>query len=281
METRHTATWVACTAAALMAASGCGTHGAETAVKVVDKADGAMAALARATDRTEALRSAEVRMTTDTGTSGPVAMAGTYSWGDGYAFDVRMDTEAAHMQAVNHSPETHVLFVDGVYYYDVDTFRSGPYKGRDWIKVDGSAVFGKKGSQALAGADGSPSASMKGLKYARDVRNLGAQTVDGRHTTHYRAVVDQDHMGRLKDAYGEGSPMSAATGATSIATDVWVGSDDLPVRLRQKMGTLTVTMDFEKFGRTVDVKAPPAARTADLTAVIEAQRKRGQLGRQG
>ncbi|MBL1080580.1 hypothetical protein JK359_01080 [Streptomyces actinomycinicus] len=273
MRKRHTAAWVGCTTAALVAVSGCGTESAQSAVKAVGKADGVMAALTRATDRTEALGSAEVRMTTDTGTSGPIAMEGTYSWGDGYLFDVQMDTRAANMQAVHHAPKTHVLFVKGVYYYDVDAFTAGPYKGKDWIKVDGSAVFGKKGAQALAGDNGSPSASMKGLKYAHDTENLGKQTVNGRSTTHYRAVVDQDHMGKLKDAYGEGSPLSRATGASSIVMEVWVGSDDLPVRLKQKMGAMTVTMDFEKFGKTVSVTPPPAARTADLTDVIARQQR--------
>ncbi|MEV5144066.1 hypothetical protein AB0L14_06370 [Streptomyces sp. NPDC052727] len=258
----------------MVAATGCGTQSARTAVEAVDKADQAMAALTRATDRTERLGSAEVRMTTDLGTSGPISMDGTYSWGDGYAFDVEMDTKAANMQAVNHSPTTHVLFLKGVYYYDVDAFPSGPYQGKDWIKVDGSVLFGKKGAQALAGDNGSPSASMKGLKYAKDVRNLGTQTVNGKHTTHYRGVIDSAHMGKLKDVYGEGSPMSKVTGAKSIVMDVWVGSDGLPVRLKQKMGTVTVTMDFDKFGKTATVKAPPAGRVADLTDVVKKQQQR-------
>ncbi len=269
---RHTAAWVAFTTAALVAASGCGTQSAKTAVKAVDKANtAAMAALARATDRTQEVGSAEVRMTTDTGTSGPVAMTGTYSWGDGYAFDVEMDTKAANMQTVSHSPTTHVLFVDGVYYYDVDPFPSGPYQGKDWIKVDGSAVFGKKGAQALSGDNGSPSASMKGLKYAKDVQNLGTQTLNGRRTTHYRGVIDSAHMGKFKDVYGEGSPMGEATGTKSIVMDVWVGPDDLPVRLKEKLGVMTISMDFDKFGKAAAVQAPPASRTADLTEVVKQQ----------
>ncbi|KOV95722.1 MULTISPECIES: hypothetical protein [unclassified Streptomyces] len=274
MDKRHTAAWVVCTAAALVATSGCGTESARTAVKAVDKADQAMAALTRATDRTERLGSAEVRMTTDTGTSGPISMKGTYSWGGSYAFDVEMDTKAANMQAVNRSPTTHVLFVDGVYYYDVDRFRSGPYQGKDWIKVDSSVLFGEKGAQALSGDNGSPSASMKGLKYAKDVENLGTETVNGRRTTHYRGVIDSAHMGKLKDVYGEGSPMSKVTGATSIPMDVWVGPDDLPVRLKEKIGVMTVSMDFDKFGRTATVEAPPAGRVADLTDVIKKQQSR-------
>ncbi|WP_251093454.1 hypothetical protein [Streptomyces sp. Caat 7-52] len=273
MRMRHTAAWVAFTTAALVTASGCGSESVKSAVKTVDKADMAMAALARATDRTEELGSAEVRMSTDLGTGTPIAMDGTYSWGDGYAFDVQMDTKAANMQAVNHSPKTHVLFVHGVYYYDVDAFPSGPYQGKDWIRVDGSALFGEKGAQALSGDNGSPSASMKGLKYAKDVQNLGTQTVNGRRTTHYRGVIDRAHMGKFKDVYGEGSPMGEATGTKSIVMDVWVGSDDLPVRLKEKLGVMTISMDFDKFGKTVSVKTPPAARTADLTDVIAKQQK--------
>ncbi|MGW7255750.1 hypothetical protein [Streptomyces sp. NPDC054834] len=278
MKLGRSAAWVVCTAAALLATSACGTEGAKTAAKTVDSAGKAMAALARATDRTETLGSAEVRTTTDLGTGTPIAMDGTYSWGDGYAIDVEMDTKTANMQALQHSPKIRCLFVDGAYYYNVDTPASGPYKGKTWIKVDGSAVFGEKGAQALTGSNGSPSASMKGLKYANDVENLGTQTVDGRRSTHYRAVIDQAHMGKFKEAYGKDSPMGTALGVNSITMDVWVGSGDLPVRMRQKMGTMTVTMDFDKFGKTATVKAPPASQTADLTDVVKRQQQQRKQG---
>ncbi|MFF4397014.1 hypothetical protein [Streptomyces sp. NPDC001480] len=275
MRLGKSAAWVACTAAALLATSACGTEGAKTAAKTVDSAGKAMAALARATDRTEALGSAEVRMTTDLGNGTPVAMDGTFSWGDGFAMDADMDSKATGMEALTHSPKIRCLFVDGAYYYKVDPLPSSRYKGRTWIKVDGSAIFGEKGVQALAGGNGSPSASMKGLKYANDAENLGTQTVDGRRTTHYRAVIDQAHMGRYKEAYGKNSPMGSALGIKSITMDVWVGSGDLPVRMKQQFGAVTVTMDFDKFGKTATVKAPPASKTADLTDVVKQQQKQG------
>ncbi|MFF4014448.1 hypothetical protein [Streptomyces sp. NPDC001843] len=268
MKLGKSAAWVACTAA-LLAASACGTEGARSAAKTVDSAGKAMAALARATDRTEGLGSAQVKITTAIGTDTPTTMDGTYSWANGYAFDVETDTKAANMQALQHSAKIRFLFVDGAYYYNVDSPRTGRYKGKNWIKVDGSAIFGAKGAQALRGSNGSPSASMKGLKYANDVDNLGAETVDGQRTTHYRAVIDQAHLGKFKDAYGKDTPMGTALGITSITMDVWVGSGDLPVRMKEKMGTMTVTMDFEKFGKTATVKAPPASKTADLTYVMK------------
>lgn len=272
------AAWVACTAAALLATSACGTEGAKTAAKTVDSAGKAMAALARATDRTQNLGSAEVKMTTDMGTgTGPVGMEGTYSWGDGFAFDVEMDARTAQMQTLTSSPKVRMLFVDGAYYYDIDPQPSGPLKGKEWMKIDSSAVFGEKGSQAIAGSSGggSPVASMRTLKYASNVDDLGKQTVDGQSTTHYRAEYKASQMGKLKDAYGDQSNLfNTLTGANGTMTmDIWVSDKDLPVRMKQVFGNATVTTDFEKFGKTATVKAPPTAQTGDLTEALKARQR--------
>jgi hypothetical protein len=274
MRLRHTAAWAGVTAAALMATSACGTEGAKTAAKAVDNADMIMAALARATDRTENVGSAQVRMTTVTPMTGPVTMDGTYSWGHGFAFDVLMDTKAVQMQRLHAAAKTRSLFVDGAYYYDIDPQPSGPLKGKEWMKLDASAVFGDKGAQAVqenSGA-GSPVASMKGLRYANNVKDLGKETVDGQSATHYRAVVDKEHMGKFKKAFGDqNSLFGSATGGVgdSVTMDVWVGAKDLPVRMKQRFGGMTVTMDFEKFGATAAIKAPPAAQTGDVTEQVK------------
>ncbi|MCX5369798.1 hypothetical protein OG613_17710 [Streptomyces sp. NBC_00015] len=272
MKLKYAAVWTAVTAAALVTTAGCGTQAAEGTAEAVDGTDAIMAALGRATDRTEQVGSAEVSMTTSMGTGTPVTMDGTYSWGDGFAFDVLMDTAAAQMQAMQDDPKMRMLFVDGAYYYDVDPQASGPLEGKEWMKIDGSAVFGRQGAQALSGSGGgSPSASMKGLKYADNVEDLGSETVNGKTATHYRAVVDQKGMGKYKEAYGNEDNLfgSLTGGATSITMDVWVGAKDLPVRMIQEIGTMKVTMDFEKFGATAGVKAPPAAQTGDLTEAIK------------
>ncbi|MFR0352700.1 hypothetical protein [Streptomyces sediminimaris] len=279
MKLKHTAAWVGFTAAAALTVSACGADTAKTAARAVDNADKIMAALSRATDRTEQLGSAEVKVSTDLGTGTPIAMDGTYSWGDGLAFDAEMDTAAAHMQQLQDSPKTRVLFVHGAYYYDIDPQPSGPLAGKQWMRIDSSAIFGDKGAQAFSGSGGgsNPAAAMRGLKYANNVKDLGEETVDGQSTTHYRAVVDKAHMGKFKDAYGGDNLMGSMTGgADSMTMDIWVGSKDLPVRLKQTLGTVKVTMDFQKFGATAPVKAPPAAQTGDLTeAVKKAQEQQG------
>ncbi|MDO0933292.1 hypothetical protein QQY66_16945 [Streptomyces sp. DG2A-72] len=277
MKQKYTAAWVGFTAAALVATAGCGAEAtketAEQAAKAVGNGDKIMAVLSRAADRTEELGSAEVKMTTSIDGGAPIAMDGTYSWGDGYAFDVEMDTKAVQMQTLTDAPKVRCLFVDGDYYYDVDPQPSGPLAGKEWMKIDGSAVFGEDADQALSGSSGgSPSASMKSLKYAEDVEDLGTETVNGQRTTHYRAVLDKNKMGKLKELYGDDESLyNSMLGADgSLTMDIWVGDKDLPVRLTQKTGAMKVTMDFEKFGATADVKAPPAAQTGDLTETLKA-----------
>ncbi|WP_371660089.1 hypothetical protein [Streptomyces sp. NBC_00280] len=279
MKLRYTAAWVGFTAVTVVAASGCGAGSVQHAADAVDDAGTIMAALARATDRTEQLGSAEISMTTDMANgSGPVRMEGTYSWGDGFAYDVEMDTKAAQMQEVQDAPTIRMLFVDGDYYYDVDPQPSGPLKGKEWMKIDGSAVFGEKGAQALSGntGGGSPSATMRSLKYAQDVKDLGEQTLAGQRTTHYRAVIDTSRLGKLKDAYGDKDSLvnSMTGGGTSIDMDLWVGAKDLPVRIKQVVGKMTVTMDFRKFGATAKVTPPPAAQTADVSDLIKQTAKK-------
>jgi hypothetical protein len=280
MKLRHTAARVGLTAAAMVATSACGAEGAKTAAEAVDNADTIMAALSRATDRTEELGSAEVRMTTDLGTGAPVSMDGTYSWGDGYAFDVEMDAKAAQMQELTDSPTVRTLFVDGAYYYDVDPQPSGPLQGKEWMKIDGSAIFGEQGASALSGNAGSPSASMKGLKYASDVEDLGEETVNGKSTTHYRAVLGPKDLGKFQEAYGEDTVFNSMTGgAQKVTMDVWVGPEDLPVRMVQEFGAMKVSMDFDKFGATQEIQAPPAGETGDLTEEVKkATEQEGQAG---
>ncbi|MEU1531228.1 hypothetical protein [Streptomyces fagopyri] len=266
--------WAGVAAVALAGTAGCSAETTKKTAEAVGHADAIMAALGRATDRTDALGSAEVKMTTEMKGGAPIAMEGTYSWGDGFAYDVEMDTKAAKMETLTHSPSIRTLLVDGAYYYDTEPQSSGPLKGKEWMKVDGSAVFGEKGAKALTGSSGagSPAAGMRSLKYAGDVEDLGKETVDGKSATHYRAVIDKNHMGKAKDALASEDDTlfnSATGGADSITMDVWVGAKDLPVRLKEVIGTVTVTMDFEKFGATARVKAPPAAQVGDVTDLMK------------
>ncbi|MFD8272353.1 hypothetical protein [Streptomyces flaveolus] len=283
MKLRYTAAWVGLTAATIVATSACGSQGAKdaaetadkAATKAVDKADSIMAALTRATDRTEELGSAEVRTTTTLDAAGgePISMDGTYSWGDGAAMDVEMDTAAAQMSALQDDPTTRVLMVDGAYYYDVDPQPSGPIAGKEWMRIDVAAVAGEAGADNMA-ANADPTAALRYMTASTEVEDLGKETVLGKETTHYRGSIGAEHIERSKFTEAEKKAAITALEASGgkLTCDLWIDGKDLPVRISQTGAGMTVKMDFVKFGATEKITAPPAAQTGDLTEQVREQR---------
>lgn len=272
---RHTVAWVGVTAAALLATVGCGAETKDKAAEAVDGADQIMAALTRATDRTAELGSAQIETTTTLEAAGgqPVSMDGTYSWGDGAAMDVEMDTAAAQMTALQDAPTTRMIMVDGAYYYDIDPQPSGPLAGKEWMRIDVSAVAGEAGADNMA-ANADPTASLRYMTSSTKVKNLGEETVLGKKTTHYRGSVGAEHINKSKLTEAEKKAALAAleAGGGKITCDIWLDGKDLPVRMEQTGAGMTVTMDFLKFGATEEITAPPAAETGDLSKEVREQR---------
>ncbi|MEV5311536.1 MULTISPECIES: hypothetical protein [unclassified Streptomyces] len=275
MRMRHTVAWVGVTAAALLATVGCGAETKDKAAEAVDGADQIMAALTRATDRTAELGSAQIETTTTLEAAGgqPVSMDGTYSWGDGAAMDVEMDTAAAQMTALQDAPTTRMIMVDGAYYYDIDPQPSGPLAGKEWMRIDVSAVAGEAGADNMA-ANADPTASLRYMTSSTKVKDLGEETVLGKKTTHYRGSVGAEHINKSKLTEAEKKAALAAleAGGGKITCDIWIDGKDLPVRMEQTGAGMTVTMDFLKFGATEEITAPPAAETGDLSKEVREQR---------
>ncbi|AIR98473.1 lipoprotein [Streptomyces glaucescens] len=269
MNVRHTAAWVGVTAVALLATTACGSE------KAVDSADQIMSALTRVTDRTQELGSAEIETTTTLDATGgePISMDGTYSWGDGAAMDVEMDTAAAQMSALQDDPTTRVIMVDGAYYYDVDPQPSGPIAGKEWMRIDVAAVTGEAGADNMA-ANADPTAALRYMTASTEVEDLGEETVLGKETTHYRGSVGAEHIEKSKLTEAEKKAAITALRASGgkLTCDLWVDREDLPVRISQTGAGMTVTMDFLKFGATEKITAPPAAETGDLTEQVREQR---------
>ena len=269
MNVRHTAAWVGVTAVTLLATTACGAE------KAVDSADQIMAALTRVTDRTQELGSAEIETTTTLDATGgePISMDGTYSWGDGAAMDVEMDTAAAQMSALQDDPTTRVIMVDGAYYYDVDPQPSGPIAGKEWMRIDVAAVTGEAGADNIA-ANADPTAALRYMTASTEVEDLGEETVLGKEATHYRGSVGAEHIEKSKLTEAEKKAAITALEASGgkITCDIWVDGEDLPVRISQTGAGMTVTMDFLKFGATEKITAPPAAETGDLTEQVREQR---------
>ncbi|MFR9798294.1 hypothetical protein ACL02U_20685 [Streptomyces sp. MS06] len=85
---------------------------------------------------------------------------------------------------------------------------------------------------------------------------------------------------------GEAVPLLTAYGAVPHTAAVvrtpggltGIDGKDLPVRVQQTGGGMSVTMDFLKFGATKPIEAPPAGDVGDLTQQVRKQRDKA-LGR--
>ncbi|MCH0564906.1 MULTISPECIES: hypothetical protein [unclassified Streptomyces] len=280
MKLKHRAAWWGITAAALVATAGCsGETARDTAKKAAEVADKStdqiMATLTRASDKTKGLGSAEIRTTTVIEATGgkPISMEGTYSWGDGAAMDVRMDTAAAQMSALQDDPTTQLKMVDGAYYYGIDPQPSGVLKGKHWMRIDVSAVAGEAGANNIAN-NADPTAGLRYVGASKKVKDLGEETVLGKSATHYRGTVGAE---QIKDSKFTAAEKKAAIDSLNasggqITYDIWVDHSDLPVRMEQHGAGLSVTMDFLKFGATKAITAPPASDTGDLTEQVRSRR---------
>ncbi|WP_405912284.1 hypothetical protein OG760_11245 [Streptomyces sp. NBC_00963] len=269
--------------ATVVGMTGCSAHTAKkTAEGAAKVAVQPLAALQRATDSTEKYGSADVDMATSVSGSAPTRMAGTYSWGNGLSFDVSMDAKAAGMTKLVSGQYVNMLLVHGAYYYNVAPQPSGPLKGKHWMKVDASAVLGEQASSAM-NSSADPTQGLQSLKYARNAKEVGKETVLGREATHYHATLSKDDLGAAGSALGSKDKkelLQQFTGAVDAITfDVWVDSHDMPVRMKEDIGAMNVSIDFKKFGPAKSLRAPAASDTADMTDAVRQQT--GQTGQTG
>lgn len=156
---------------------------------------------------------------------------------------------------------------------------SGLPKGKTWMKFDIEKLARSQGSGAAGGGQVSdPAASFtytKGIS-DKEVKKVGPATIDGERTTHYKVTVDVDALAR--DNAQQAEQLKQQLGAT-LPLDIWLDDEG---RLRQQKVELTVkppeggtegpgqvsvvtTLKLGDFGTDVDVSAPAAADTVDMT----------------
>ncbi len=261
----RTSTAAACTAAlaVLLAAAGCGTHQARTGpgVKARTKATGAAKSADRAASRAVAAVVARMdaksscRLVEVQRRGGrTVTLSGWQVWGkDGAGLDVTLSPADFGMQKLNRSDRMEMRSTDAGEYLSIDPAKSGPFKGKRWLRYSEAAVGGtgltdamnKLGERSPIEALGAPAAAGK-------ITRVGRETVDGRTTTHYRATVAADpDIVALKNV-----PATAQA-------DLWVGQDGYPVRYVWDDGKQRNLTDFQSFGGTRTIPTPPASDTID------------------
>ncbi|MFN8015880.1 MAG: hypothetical protein U0R17_04645 [Acidimicrobiia bacterium] len=181
----------------------------------------------------------------------------------------------------NYTMEQRVI--DGVSYTrNPDLFGSGK---EYWVKTDISQFLEAQQSQ-------NPNQYLQYLKATSgDVKKVGKETVNGVETTHYKATIKSNDIIKkfdskewknfyndqgVSDSDYEKIKSAYKKGISDIPVDVWVGSDERPVKMKLKtninVGAFTsgLTQDskaafdsefeilFTNWGVDVKVELPPA-----------------------
>ena len=171
-------------------------------------------------------------------------------------------------------PEAREIFLeeDGDYVGYLKLGLLGPLPGgAHWLRIDFSKIGKHAGvdvSKLLGtGMTQDPAQLLSTLRATSgDVVTVGAETIDGARTTHYRANVDLAKAAKLRGVSTQGVATLLAAGApTTVPEDVWVGRDGLVRRLRLAYSLdtngvpahMTMTIDLSRYGDPQNAIAPP------------------------
>jgi len=173
--------------------------------------------------------------------------------------------------------------VDGTMYMNLGSLGALSGKlpeGKQWVSISLDALKSQAGSDfgSLFGQT-QQNGPTQGLEYLQglsgDVTKVGDDTIAGAHATHYRASIDYAKVAAKLP------PSSALAGKLAklgvVPADVWINDDDRVVKMHFNVeggafgggaGTADFTMEITDFGVPVDVQAPPADQTVDVSGLL-------------
>jgi hypothetical protein len=151
--------------------------------------------------------------------------------------------------------------------------------GKRWVFFSYDAMSKQTGTDLRSLVEQSQSSTPnQGLAYLQatsgDVTKVGDDEVGNQHATHYRTTIDYEKFAneKLADAKPEVRDRIAALG--KVPADVWINDSDRVVKTHYaidasafgaRSGTADMTMVITGFDDPVDVHAPPADETIDVT----------------
>ncbi|MEP7159739.1 MAG: hypothetical protein ABI746_01410 [Dermatophilaceae bacterium] len=93
-----------------------------------------------------------------------------------------------------------------------------------------------------------------------DLRCVGTEDVNGTTTGHYRYQTDP------KALLGTGTGTESTTGITGppATVEVWVGSDNLPVKMVTDAAGAPSTFEYSRYGEPVSITAPDPAKVQTI-----------------
>ncbi|WP_406841299.1 DUF1396 domain-containing protein [Streptomyces sp. AHU1] len=184
-----------------------------------------------------------------------------------------------------------IRLVGKAMYVDGGTRTAKDMDGKRWMKFDMS-VLGAKGqpNTGQAGdwqADKNPATESAFLDGSKDLKKVGAETVDGVKTTHYKGTVPFDEYRKslksqdktTREKREKALDQYEKMGIDKVTMDMWIDGDDRAKQLRMRgaahYGPLDLTITFLDYNKPVTVTAPPAKDTVDLAEMMKGVQQQG------
>lgn len=199
---------------------------------------------------------------------------GAFLGGLGVSGDLRLaDPEAWKIDAVRDGEVSYVRF---------PAFGDQLPEGKSWIRArDGSSVGGRVELGQLSRTG--PKTFLELLeRVSGEVEVVGAETLHGVETTHYRATLDPASIEKSRSGSGPGDlrdltdELFTSPELKEIPLDVWLGADGLIRQLRLDVtaeqpggDTVRASMSFELWdvGAPVEIELPPSDEVVDAESV--------------
>jgi len=198
-----------------------------------------------------------------------------------------------------------IRFVDKALYAGGSAVDSEKLDGKNWFRAEpamwGALSVDNQSYKVLPRQiEGSPITQSTILTGSKHPRKVGAETIDGTRTTHYRGTVTGEGLRAARDAAVDKASRERQIKSfdqfmglnldKTLTMDLWIDENDRAKQFRVRGVTykarinadgeplklvggdpLDMTVTFLDINQPVTVKAPPVKETADLGALADAQ----------
>ncbi|MFE9608432.1 DUF1396 domain-containing protein [Streptomyces sp. NPDC006012] len=157
--------------------------------------------------------------------------------------------------------------------------------GKSWLKLDMSAAGAddklNTGQLGAGEAGKNPASESTFLAGAKDIKEVGTETVDGVKTTHYKGTITLDELRAklkseepsLRKRHEQSLEQYETLGIDKMAMDMWIDGESHTKQFRMrgeaKKGPLDMLITFLDYNQPVKVTAPPAKDTMDLSQMMQ------------
>lgn len=216
-----------------------------------------------AAHKTAAASSEHMTMTAQGGASGvDVSLTGS---GD-FSNTQRVGTLDATFTASGLTGKIREIMDGTTIYMSSPLFAGSLPSGKKWMKLDLQKVGKSQGIDFSSLMARSPTQAFQQLEAAATVKEIGAETIDGVATTHYRI----EHLDLAK--LPQGAKLEALAHPKYGPIDVWIGNGNgyiyretlsVTYAVSGQSTTMKMSTSFSRFGESVHVTPPSASETVD------------------